>query len=152
MAPFSFSFHQTDQHMNIQPFEGKHTETVVHIWQQCGLTRPWNNPYLDIQRKLTVQPELFLIGCIDENIIATAMFGYEGHRGWLNYLAVLPNHQGKGYAKQLLAYGEEQLKELGCPKLSLQIRNENQNAMRFYESLGYRMDAAVSYGKRLIED
>ena len=84
----------------IRPFEAADTDAVIAIWRACELTRPWNNPRADIARKLAVQPELFFIGCHAqtpiETPIATAMFGYDGHRGWLYYFAVLPEYQNKG--------------------------------------------------------
>ena len=104
------------------------------------------------QRKLNFQKELFFVGLLNDEIIATAMFGYDGHRGWLNYFAVLPNFQKRGFGKQLMTFGEMALIEKGCPKLNLQIRNDNTKAINFYQKVGYKEDAAVSFGKRLIED
>ena len=128
------------------------TNRVIFIWEQCDLVRNWNNPNFDIQRKLNFQKELFFVGLLNDEIIATAMFGYDGHRGWLNYFAVLPNFQKRGFGKQLMTFGEMALIEKGCPKLNLQIRNDNTKAINFYQKVGYKEDAAVSFGKRLIED
>nr|WP_100549359.1 MULTISPECIES: GNAT family acetyltransferase [unclassified Pseudomonas] len=138
--------------MHIRPFQLSDEAAVVDLWQRCDLTRPWNDPHKDIQRKLTVQPELFLVGEIDGKLVASAMAGYEGHRGWVNYLAVCPQQRQQGLARQLMAYIEEQLLALGCPKLSLQVRDTNAAALAFYERLGYKVDASVSLGKRLIAD
>lgn len=138
--------------MIIRPFKSHDEAAVVALWQECLLTRPWNNPSLDIARKLKVNPELFLIGEEDGLIIASAMFGYEGHRGWVNYLAVSPSHQRKGYAKQLMQHGEQLLYAAGCPKLNLQVRSTNASVLAFYESLGYKNDEVISLGKRLISD
>ena len=123
--------------MQIKPFSQADTDTVIELWNLCGLTRSWNNPRLDIERKLTVKPEWFLVGEVNQAIVASVMFGYEGHRGWVNYLAVHPSHQRKGYARQLMAYGEQLLEASGCPKLSLQIRATNSQVVAFYESLGF---------------
>ena len=82
----------------------------------------------------------------------TPRFGYDGHRGWLNYFAVALDFQTKGYGKLLLQFGEQKLLELGCPKINLQIRNDNKEAVKFYHKQGYKNDAVVSLGKRLIED
>ena len=147
----------------IRPFEVADTDAVIAIWRACELTRPWNNPRADIARKLAVQPELFFIGCHAQTPIATAMFGYDGHRGWLYYFAVLPEYQNKGYGRALLAHGEAALTAMGCPKINLQIRNTTTNTTgtttgtsntvtAFYEKSGYRTDAVSSYGKRLIDD
>ncbi|MGD8194418.1 GNAT family acetyltransferase [Herbiconiux sp. P18] len=139
--------------MRIRSFERDDTETVVALWAACGLTRPWNDPRRDIERKLTVQPELFLVGVDTENhVVATAMAGYDGHRGWVNYLAVEPSRQGRGDGRALMAEVERLLTERGCPKLNLQIRHGNEPVMDFYRALGYTEDAAASFGKRLISD
>jgi ribosomal protein S18 acetylase RimI-like enzyme len=136
----------------IRQFIPNDTNRVIFIWEQCDLVRNWNNPNFDIQRKLNFQKELFFVGLLNDEIIATAMFGYDGHRGWLNYFAVLPNFQKRGFGKQLMTFGEMALIEKGCPKLNLQIRNDNTKAINFYQKVGYKEDAAVSFGKRLIED
>ena len=136
----------------IRQFAPNDTNRVIFIWEQCDLVRKWNNPNFDIQRKLNFQKELFFVGLLNDEIIATAMFGYDGHRGWINYFAVLPNFQKRGYGKQLMTFGEMALIEKGCPKLNLQIRNDNTKAINFYQNVGYKEDAAVSFGKRLIED
>ena len=136
----------------IRQFAPNDTNRVIFIWEQCDLVRKWNNPNFDIQRKLNFQKELFFVGLLNDEIIATAMFGYDGHRGWLNYFAVLPNFQKRGFGKQLMTFGEMALIEKGCPKLNLQIRNDNTKAINFYQKVGYKEDAAVSFGKRLIED
>ena len=136
----------------IRQFVPNDTNRVIFIWEQCDLVRKWNNPNFDIQRKLNFQKELFFVGLLNDEIIATAMFGYDGHRGWLNYFAVMPNFQKRGFGKQLMTFGEMALIEKGCPKLNLQIRNDNSKAINFYQNVGYKEDAAVSFGKRLIED
>ena len=136
----------------IRQFVPNDTNRVIFIWEQCDLVRNWNNPNFDIQRKLIFQKELFFVGLLNDEIIATAMFGYDGHRGWLNYFAVLPNFQKRGFGKKLMTFGEMALIEKGCPKLNLQIRNDNTKAINFYQKVGYKEDAAVSFGKRLIED
>ncbi|MFZ2388528.1 MAG: GNAT family acetyltransferase [Polaromonas sp.] len=138
--------------MKIRPYAMADESHVVALWQACGLTRPWNDPYKDIARKLSVRPEWFFVGEVKGVLIASAMFSYDGHRGWVNYLAVAPGHQGKGYARQLMTQGEAQLKLVGCPKLSLQIRSSNASVMAFYQHLGYDRDDVVSLGKRLIPD
>ncbi|RWZ49513.1 GNAT family acetyltransferase [Labedella phragmitis] len=149
--------------MRIRSFQRSDTDAVVSLWEACGLTRPWNDPLRDIERKLTVQPELFLVGeaaapdgtaAPDDGgaLVATLMAGYEGHRGWLNYLAVDPAHRGRGFGRLLVSEAETQLEALGCPKVNLQVRADNSAAMRFYETLGYAADGSVSMGKRIIPD
>lgn len=138
--------------MLIRPFQPADEAAVIDLWRRCDLIRPWNDPFKDIQRKLAVQPELFLLGEIDGTLVASAMAGYEGHRGWINYLAVCPERRRQGLARQLMQHIEEKMLALGCPKLSLLVRNTNQEALAFYERLGYQVDASVSLGKRLISD
>lgn len=138
--------------MKIRSYKNSDKEAIIKLWEECQLTRPWNSPELDIKRKLSIQAEWFLVGELDSTIVASAMFGYDGHRGWVNYLAVSPIHQGNGYARLLMSHGEELLKAVGCPKINLQIRSNNTKVIKFYEELGYKNDEVISYGKRLIAD
>ncbi len=136
----------------IRQFDGLDEAAVIDLWQRCDLLRAWNNPKKDIARKMQINPELFLLGLIEERIVASVMGGYEGHRGWINYLAVDPDYRHRGLARQITAAVEEKIISMGCPKINLQIRADNLQAIRFYESIGYKKDAVVSMGKRLIED
>jgi ribosomal protein S18 acetylase RimI-like enzyme len=138
--------------MRIRPFKPDDEAAVVALWEECRLTRPWNDPYRDIARKLAVQPELFLVGVLKRNIVASVMAGYEGHRGWVNYLAVEPRHRGRGFGRAMMQHVEKALAERGCPKLNLQVRRSNGEAIAFYRHLGYVEDESVSLGKRLIAD
>jgi ribosomal protein S18 acetylase RimI-like enzyme len=136
-------------------YESDDEAAVMALWTNCGLMRAWNDPKKDIARKSTIQPEWFLVGvddAQDNNVIASAMFGYDGHRGWVNYLAVSPACQRRGYARQLMVCGEALLMAAGCPKLNLQLRTSNADVLNFYEHIGYRLDDVVSLGKRLISD
>jgi len=138
--------------MEIRPYRPGDEATVVDLWQRCALTRPWNDPRKDIQRKLTTQAELFLVGELAGSIVATVMAGYDGHRGWVNYLAVAPAHQKRGYGRLLMQQVEDRLLARGCPKLNIQVRAGNHDALQFYRRIGYRADEAVCLGKRLIPD
>jgi ribosomal protein S18 acetylase RimI-like enzyme len=138
--------------MKIRSFQLSDQKRVVELWIKCGLVVSHNNPIRDVERKLIVNPEWFLVGEINGEVIATCMAGYEGHRGWINYLAVRPDLQGHGFGKMIVEYAEAMLKAAGCPKINLQVRSTNQNVISFYERIGYRQDAVVSMGKRLIPD
>ena len=138
--------------LSIRPYQSADEASIVALWQACSLTRAWNDPYRDIARKLSTQADRFLVGSSDGELIASAMFGYDGHRGWVNYLAVLPGSQGKGYGAQMMHAGEALLAQAGCPKLNLQIRSTNASVIAFYKHLGYATDDVVSMGKRLIAD
>jgi ribosomal protein S18 acetylase RimI-like enzyme len=125
---------------------------VIRLWERCGLVRPWNDPSKDIARKKRVQPELFLVATVEGAIVASTMAGYDGHRGWINYLAVEPDHRRRGLATALMTEAERRLRALGCAKMNLQIRRDNQEAVAFYQRLGFTEDAVVSFGKRLEQD
>jgi ribosomal protein S18 acetylase RimI-like enzyme len=138
--------------MHIRPYQEMDEASVIALWQECELTRPWNNPKEDISRKLTTQPELFLIGLEGSTIVATAMVGFDGHRGWVHYLGVLPSHQRLAYGKAMMDEAERLLVVRGCPKINLQVRSTNATVMAFYQKLGYQVDEVVGMGKRLITD
>jgi ribosomal protein S18 acetylase RimI-like enzyme len=138
--------------MHIRPFQSDDETTVIALWQQCGLVRPWNDPHKDIQRKLAVRPDLFLVGVLDDRVVACVMAGYEGHRGWLNYLAVAPEHQRRGLARAIVTEAERLLRAAGCPKINLQVRTTNAGVIEFYRRLGYAVDEVASLGKRLETD
>lgn len=137
---------------NIRTFSEFDTDDVVSLWQACDLTRPWNNPHKDILRKTTLKDNLFLVATIDGELVGTVMGGYEGHRGWINYLAVSPAHRKRGLGRALMKSIEHRLLALDCPKINLQIRESNAPVIAFYEAIGFLDDKAKSYGKRLIPD
>ncbi len=138
--------------MNIRPFETGDTEAVIALWQACELTRPWNNPKLDIDRKLAVNDDLFLVAEDNGRVVGSVMGGYEGHRGWINYLAVDPTIRKQGLGRQLMLDVENRLLAKGCPKINLQVRTGNDAVIAFYEAIGFSDDNCVSFGKRLIPD
>lgn len=135
--------------MDIRAFQPDDEPAVVALWERCGLVRPWNDPHKDIARKLRVQPQFFLVGLNEAAIVATAMAGYEGHRGWVNYLAVDPALRRHGLGRTLMNEVERLLLAAGCPKINLQVRGSNAEALAFYAALGYAQDDVVSMGKRL---
>ena len=136
----------------IRPFKEGDEEALVSLWNMCKLTVPWNNPYKDIARKLKVQSELFLMGYLEDKLIASIMAGYDGHRGWINYFAVHPDFQSMGYGKQLMDNVENKLSELGCPKINLQIREGNDKALSYYQKLGFVEENRINMGKRIEND
>ncbi len=138
--------------MRIRAFQLADEQAVIELWHRCGLVRPWNDPHRDIERKMSVQRELFLVGLQGDVIVATVMAGYEGHRGWINYLAVDPSHRKQGYARQLMHEAERLLRVAECPKINLQVRAGNAEAIEFYKRIGFGIDDVVSMGKRLESD
>ena len=135
--------------VDIRPYQAHDREAVVDLWKSSGLVVPHNDPWLDIERKIRMNPEWFLVGVLEGNLVATLMAGYEGHRGWINYLAVAPDHRRRGIARQLMQWAESLLIKAGCPKINLQVRETNQDVIAFYESLGYANDRVISMGKLL---
>ena len=141
--------------MQIRAFTPSDESDVIALWGRCGLLRPWNDPRKDIARKLRDEATraerlpLFLVGEIDGRIVAAVMGGYDGHRGWVNYLAVEPDLRRAGLGRAMMAEVERRLRGLGCPKASLQIRRTNLEVVAFYRQLGYAEDDVVSMGKRL---
>lgn len=138
--------------MQIRSYEAADEAAVIALWHACGLTRPWNDPKRDIERKLTTQPEMFFVVSDGDELVATAMVGYDGHRGWINYLAVAESHRRRGVGRMLMTEAERALTERGCPKLNLQVRSTNTEVLAFYERLGYGRDDVVCFGRRLIPD
>lgn len=136
----------------IRPYHEDVYDDVIELWSECGLIVPQNNPEGDIKRKLKVNPEWFLVGELEGRVIATCMAGYEGHRGWINYLAVSPKYRRQGFAVQIMQEAEKKLRDADCPKINLQIRISNTDVIEFYKSIGFSKDDVISMGKRLIQD
>jgi ribosomal protein S18 acetylase RimI-like enzyme len=138
--------------MHVRPFLDSDEAAVIALWEAAGLTRSWNDPRKDIERKRSVRREWFLVGTVDDAVMASIMIGYDGHRGWINYLAVAPAHRLQGHARTLMGEAERLLAAAGCPKINLQIRAGNASVIEFYKSIGYAQDDVVSFGRRLIAD
>ena len=133
----------------IRSYQRQDNHQVIALWKKCGLVVPANDPQNDIDSKVQVGRELFLIGLEKNEIVASVMGGYEGHRGWINYLAVDPLCQGNGYGRNMVEAVESLLLAKGCPKVNLQVRTGNTKVLDFYRRLGYQCDDVVSLGKRL---
>ena len=138
--------------MKISEFTDDQSDKVIALWKKCGLTRSWNNPEKDIVRKNSDKNGKFLIGQIDEVLMASIMIGYDGHRGSINYLAVDPVFSGAGYGKILVVEAEQLLLSVGCPKINLCVRTDNDKVVEFYRQLGYAIEPVHLIGKRLIKD
>jgi ribosomal protein S18 acetylase RimI-like enzyme len=138
--------------MIVRSFEPADRDSVISLWRESGLLRPWNDPFKDIARKVAEQPELFLVGESRGTVVATAMVGYEGHRGWIYYMAVAPDMQGHALGGQMIREAEQLLLARGCPKVCLMVRSTNTGVIDFYRKQGYEVDSVVAMAKRLIHD
>ena len=138
--------------MNIRTYQSSDEQQIINLWTECGLTVPWNDPKKDIQRKVNDSPEMFFVGEKDGKIVASCMAGYDGHRGWIYFLAVKPGYQNKGYAKIILEHAEKALLDIECPKIELMVRYTNDKVVSFYTHAGYRDDPVIVMSKRLISD
>lgn len=133
----------------IVTYKPEFLDDVVDLWRKCNLVVPQNDPIEDIQKKVEFQPEFFFIGLLDDKVIGSIMVGYEGHRGWINYLAVTPEYQRRGYGEQLVQKSIDELRKMGCLKVNLQVRNTNTAVINFYKHLGFKDDNVTSLGLRL---
>ncbi len=138
--------------MIIRTYEPEDELQVIGLWMECNLIAPWNNPKRDIERKLNDSPELFFVGEADSKIITSCMAGYDGHRGWIYYLAVKQNLRRHGVASKIMKHAEQELRRIGCPKIDLMVRKSNEEVISFYHKIGYKDDSVVILSKRIIED
>jgi ribosomal protein S18 acetylase RimI-like enzyme len=136
--------------MQIRAFRGGDHDQVVDLWRSVFPDAPpRNDPVLDIRRKLSVQPELFLVALLDSRVVGTCMAGFDGHRGWVHLVAVAPQHRRRGVGSALMRRAEARLTRMGCPKLNLQVRATTPEAVGFYERLGFQVEERISMGKVL---
>ena len=127
-------------------------ESVIALWETVGLTRPWNDPRRDIERARETYPDLVLVAVDQQHVVGSVIAGYDGHRGWIYYLASAPDRRGQGIGRALVAEAEARLVLLGCPKVQLMVRSSNEGVLDFYDALGYERSDVVVAGKRLIPD
>jgi ribosomal protein S18 acetylase RimI-like enzyme len=144
---------EDDVMLDIRPYVKTDEADVAALWREVFPNAPaWNHPETNIRYKLAVQRELFLVAVLDGRVVGTAMGGYDGHRGWVYYVAVRPEQQRHGIGTALMHAVEDGLTRIGCPKLNLQVRAEDRDVVAFYESLGYHVEERVSMGKLLTKD
>src|SRR5882757_1599291 len=123
--------------LSIVPITDADVADVTALWQACGLTRPWNDPASDIALARRGPNSTILIGRDAGAIVATAMVGHDGHRGWVYYVATDPARRGRGYGRVIMNAAEDWLREAGLAKVQLMVRRENERAVVFYQSIGY---------------
>ena len=138
--------------MVIRKFNISEAVEIISIWNQCGLLHPPNDPMEEIIAKTKFQPDMFLVGTIDDRPMATIMLGYEGRRGWINLLCVLPEYRDKGFGRELVEHGLNVFRELGALKVNLLVRTNNRSMLEFYEKLGFKTDDAICMGYRFSDE
>ncbi|MGC2484723.1 MAG: GNAT family acetyltransferase [Acidimicrobiales bacterium] len=138
--------------VELKPYQPLYQDDLVALWELCELTRSWNDPYRDIERKLLHDGENLLILEKDGELIGSIMIGYDGHRGWINFLAVHPNHRSSGFGRLLVEEAKNRLEKMGCAKLNLQVRSSNEEAVDFYRHIGFVVDDVVGMGIGLQRD
>jgi ribosomal protein S18 acetylase RimI-like enzyme len=122
---------------------------VVALWRRCDLLRPWNDPHADIRRARRTRNACLLVGKLNARIVATLMSGFDGHRGWIYYVAVDPDQRMSGCGRAIMAAAESWLRARGAPKVQLMVSDENAAALGFYDALGYERLPVVTLGKLL---
>ena len=134
--------------MEIGPLADGEIQQVVALWERCGLTRPWNDPFDDIALARSGQTSAVLVGRQGGRIVASAMVGTDGHRGWVYYLAVDPDLRRRGLGRRMMAACEAWAEGRGVPKMLLMVRGDNTATIGFYRALGYLLEDTVLLGKR----
>ncbi|MDB5738302.1 MAG: acetyltransferase [Sphingomonas bacterium] len=140
---------ERDDQAVIHPLRDEEIPAVITLWQAAGLVRPWNDPHTDITTALACASSTVLAAHAGNALVGTVMAGFDGHRGWLYYLAVAEDHRRKGLGRALVAAAEAWLAERGAPKVQLMIRSENKAVADFYEKIGYERSDVMILGKRL---
>ena len=135
--------------MHIESLSPSQFEAAVALWHEAGLTRPWNDPLEDLRRAIAGPASTVLAGTEDAHLVATAMVGHDGHRGWVYYVAVRPDRRGRGHGRAIMRACESWLAALDVPKIDLMVRTENDAVLAFYDAIGYGRDEVFVMSKRL---
>ena len=135
--------------LTVAPIEDADIEAVIALWQRCGLTRPWNDPAADIALARRGPNATILVGRDGDAIAASVLVGHDGHRGWVYYVAVGPEHRQKGYGRAIMSAAEDWLRRAGIEKLQLMVRPGNEPVKAFYESIGYGEQPRLIFAKWL---
>src|SRR3954454_7191962 len=135
--------------LSISPITDADVPQVVALWQRCGLTRPWDDPAADIALARRGNNAMILVGRAESAIVASALVGHDGHRGWVYYVAVDPDHQKQDFGRTMMAAAEDWLRAQGIEKIMLMVRPDNAQVRAFYDRLGYETQERVVYAKWL---
>ena len=134
--------------IQIIPYADRHLDGVSALWRQAFPHDAVRNmAHSAIPLKRAFQPDLLLVAVDGEIVTGSILAGFDGYRGWLNRVAVLPSHRCQGIGARLVAEAEVRLKALGCTKINLQIAGSNSAVTGFYQRLGYIIEDRISMGK-----
>jgi len=136
--------------MLIAPLSPVQFDAAVDLWHEVGITRPWNDPLADVRRAIAGPASTVLAGSEGETLLATAMVGHDGHRGWVYYVAVRTDARGLGHGRAMMRACEAWLAEREIPKVNLMVRGDNESGRAFYDALGYDRDDVVVLSHRLL--
>jgi hypothetical protein len=135
--------------MHIASLSPSQFDAAIALWHDVGLTRPWNDPLEDLRRAMAGPASTVLAGTEDGRLLATAMVGHDGHRGWVYYVAVRPDRRGRGHGRAIMRACETWLAARDVPKIDLMVRTENDAVLAFYHAIGYGRDEVFVMSKRL---
>jgi ribosomal protein S18 acetylase RimI-like enzyme len=138
--------------MTIRPFEERDRAAVLALWEACGLTRPWNPPEGDLDRAVQGTTSAVLVAEENSTVQGSVMVGDDGHRGWVYYLSVQPGLRQSGLGQALMTAAEDWLRDRGCRKIELMVRNTNDGVIGFYEAIGYGQEPVTVLSRWLIDD
>ncbi|MFA6122586.1 GNAT family acetyltransferase [Sphingomonas sp.] len=140
-----------DMTPEIEPATAADAPAVIALWHACGLTRPWNDPATDFALALGGAVSTVLVARGEGGVTGSVMVGFDGHRGWIYYLAVAPAARRSGLGRALMTAAERWLRAHGAPKLQLMVRGDNTDALGFYETLGLARQDVVVLGRFLAD-
>ena len=135
--------------VRVEPATSNDREATIALWEIAGLTRSWNDPRSDFDLALSNPTSDVLLARQGAELVGTIMVGFDGHRGWIYYLATDPGNRGRGIGRALVEAAEDKLRAFGCPRVRLMVRGGNRPARAFYETLGYEAQDVVTLGRTL---
>ena len=135
--------------LSIEPIEDGDINEVIALWQRCGSTRPWNGPAADIALACKESNATVLLGRDSAALVASVLVGHDGHRGWVYYVTVDPDHRFKGFGRTIMSAAEDWLRARGIEKMQLMVRGDNTRVQAFYQSIGYFEQERVVFAKWL---
>lgn len=137
----------TQTQLTIRAYEDKDQDNLITLYQLAfPHDPPWNDPSDMIACKKAIDAEGLLVGLHQGKVMASVMAGYDGHRGWINCLAVHPDHRGQDFGAAMINAAIDLMTDRGAVKVNLQIRGDNTSLKRYYERLGFETEDRISMG------